>query len=385
MPTANQQASPPKKVRDSNLELMRIVVMLAIVCHHFVLNSGVRDLFDMAQHPANTVLLQLCGMFGKAGINAFVILSAYFMCTSRLTFTRYMKVLVPILLYQVLSHVAAVAFGLTSFSWVSIAKGPLSILRNAGANGSFSASFPVFYLMMPALLPIVRRLGGRELGALALCCVLVCTGLGTFFGNGNLFNEVAWFCVLFFVAAWLRLYGGRWTRSQKSCLAALVASIVLVAASIVALDATGHVKSCFYLVSNPSKIGSLAIGLFTFLVFRNAEMKPNAAINWVAAHTFGVLLFHANWVGRTLLMKSGSLFDMPRAFALPPATLFLHLMLATAVTFVLGVVFDAVVAAPVEHVIYAWCGAHEDGVHERLKRLCDGVAARLSHDADSKD
>ena len=32
-----------KKVRDSNLELYRIIVMLLIVVHHYVVNSGLLD------------------------------------------------------------------------------------------------------------------------------------------------------------------------------------------------------------------------------------------------------------------------------------------------------------------------------------------------------
>lgn len=38
-----------KKVRDSNLELYRIVAMLLIVAHHYVVNSGLLDV--MGQNP----------------------------------------------------------------------------------------------------------------------------------------------------------------------------------------------------------------------------------------------------------------------------------------------------------------------------------------------
>lgn len=36
----NPSYSPKKKERDSNLELYRIIVMIAIVAHHYVVNSG---------------------------------------------------------------------------------------------------------------------------------------------------------------------------------------------------------------------------------------------------------------------------------------------------------------------------------------------------------
>lgn len=30
-----------KKVRDSNIELLRIIMMLVIIAHHYIVNSGV--------------------------------------------------------------------------------------------------------------------------------------------------------------------------------------------------------------------------------------------------------------------------------------------------------------------------------------------------------
>ena len=33
----------PRKLRDSNLELFRIITMLLIVAHHYVVNSGLMD------------------------------------------------------------------------------------------------------------------------------------------------------------------------------------------------------------------------------------------------------------------------------------------------------------------------------------------------------
>lgn len=39
---------PVSKLRNSNLELMRIVLMLSIVAHHAVVNSGVMDLWNLS-------------------------------------------------------------------------------------------------------------------------------------------------------------------------------------------------------------------------------------------------------------------------------------------------------------------------------------------------
>ena len=43
---------PQVKQRNSNLELYRIIVMLLIVAHHYVVNSGMME--EMAKDPLNS-------------------------------------------------------------------------------------------------------------------------------------------------------------------------------------------------------------------------------------------------------------------------------------------------------------------------------------------
>lgn len=82
-----------KNVRQSNLELLRILSMFLIVCHHFVVNSTVSHQFNFYVLTPNMLFLQLFGMWGKTMINVFVLITGYFMCTSKLTFFRIFKIL----------------------------------------------------------------------------------------------------------------------------------------------------------------------------------------------------------------------------------------------------------------------------------------------------
>ena len=47
--------------RDSNFELFRIVLMLLIVAHHYVVNSGISQLYDFNHITGNMIFLQLFG------------------------------------------------------------------------------------------------------------------------------------------------------------------------------------------------------------------------------------------------------------------------------------------------------------------------------------
>ena len=90
-----------KKIRRSNLELYRIIVMLLIVAHHYVVNSGLTDV--MAEDPlsSKSLYLYMLGMWGKTGINCFVLITGYFMCRSHITLRKFLKLFLEIMFYKI--------------------------------------------------------------------------------------------------------------------------------------------------------------------------------------------------------------------------------------------------------------------------------------------
>ena len=67
--------------------------MLLIVAHHSVFHSGVME--EMAQNPlcAKSIFFYVFGMWGRTGIDCFVLITGYFMCKSHITIQKYLKLL----------------------------------------------------------------------------------------------------------------------------------------------------------------------------------------------------------------------------------------------------------------------------------------------------
>ena len=85
-----------QKHRDSNLELFRIITMLLIVAHHYVVNSGLTaEDGPILSSPTSThsLFLVLFGAWGKIGINCFVMITGYFMCKSKITAKKFVKLI----------------------------------------------------------------------------------------------------------------------------------------------------------------------------------------------------------------------------------------------------------------------------------------------------
>lgn len=76
--------------RDSSIELLRIVTMLVIVAHHYVVNSGITSEITAENVlKFNSLFCLIFGWGGKTGINCFVLITGYFMCKSDISLKNF--------------------------------------------------------------------------------------------------------------------------------------------------------------------------------------------------------------------------------------------------------------------------------------------------------
>ena len=102
-----------KAPRESGLELYRIIAMLLIVAHHYVVNSGLMDVMYESPLEGKAVFMFLFGMWGKTGINCFVLITGYFMC---------LKLLLMVYLYRIVIYVIFTATGYDGVTLSGIVK-----------------------------------------------------------------------------------------------------------------------------------------------------------------------------------------------------------------------------------------------------------------------
>lgn len=77
-----------ERMRESNIELLRIVSMVLIIMHHF----SVHGTFPFTPELTfNKVFLQVFGLGGKAGVVAFVMITGYFMVSSSFKLHKFGK------------------------------------------------------------------------------------------------------------------------------------------------------------------------------------------------------------------------------------------------------------------------------------------------------
>lgn len=272
--------------------------MLAIIAHHYVVNSTVANGFEYTNTTPQQYFLEVWGLWGKTAINSFILISGYFMCKMHLTLQRYLKLVVQVLFYGFIIMFIFALTGYESITIKSIIKkifGPLN-----GINQGFTASFLCFYAFVPFYNKLIDKCTQKELGLLIGGLLIVMSGCSCFLFAPTM-NEPLWYMTMYFVAAYIRLYPNKFTKSLKLSAITLTIGVVLAIAINIGLiylsNVTGNIiYSDFrrYLMINSNMPLAFIIGLAAFLTFKNMPKFYNRTINFLAAGTFGVLLIHAS-------------------------------------------------------------------------------------------
>ena len=284
-------------IRKSNIELLRIIGMLMIVAHHYVVNSGIMDAFEVGNTSANYIFLSLWGMWGKTGINVFILISGYFMCVSDLTVRRYCKILFEWVLYHFGIYLIMLIAGYETVGLGRIYDLLFGIFRYANLSGAFDSSFFIFYLFIPFMNKFIRSVTQAEFKKFVLFLLFVFTILSTFFFNKDIFGEVFWFIAVYFIGAYFRLYPPEWSDSFKASRRLLILSLGIVYASVVFMIMIGTITgkgSATFFLYDANKLGAVLVSVMMFATFKNLNIGYSKVINLIAKTTFGVLLIHAN-------------------------------------------------------------------------------------------
>lgn len=298
MDTSAVQTNNGAKVRNSNLELYRIIVMMLIVAHHYVVNSGLWDVMAREPMSGKSIFLYLFGMWGKTGINCFVLITGYFMCKSSITVRKFLKLLLEVEFYKICIYAVFVLSGYEAFSLTGLGKALLPVYY---VGDNFTGCFLLFYLCLPFLSILVRNLDKRQHLMLIGLCLCIYTLFGTLPKTNVNMNYVSWFCVLFVIASYVRIHGLSFGKSgkRKICWGGLTIMCILLSMASVMLtvwlnEYLGTTMWPYRWVQDANTVLALVTALCSFMYFKDLNIRQNRLINAAGGCTFGVFLIHAN-------------------------------------------------------------------------------------------
>lgn len=336
--------------RCSNIELFRIVTMLLIVAHHYVVNSGL--LFELKPQLDDNTGIWLFGAWGKTGINCFIMITGYYMCKSDISIRKFSKLYGEVLFYNILIYFFLVFIGKDVFSIKTLLAKFFPI--KGIISDDFVGCYLVFFLLIPFLNTLIANIDQRK----HLLLIVILLGIYTLlplsaFGLGFpvAMNYISWFSVLFFVASYVRKYP---IIKKESSVFWGVCTAISMSIAIASILYSLYISSWrpYKFVSDSNQICAFLVGFTSFMYFKNLSVGYVKIINYVASSTFAVLLIHINcpkmieWIWYDMF---NVLHCFERGFS------WMHALSCVAIVFSFGIIIDKIRILLFENYITQLC------------------------------
>lgn len=297
--------------RNVNLDLLRIFSMFLIVFLHSIDHSGVLEQAEISS-TWMYAYVQFTYAFTQICVNCYVLLSGYFLVKSRFRLQKIFAMWMEVAFYSVLFKLIFMILGKIPFSILGLISCLFPILTG---RYWFVTIYVGLYCVAPFLNILINGMDKKQhtmlnivlIGLFSVWISIHPAIAGMNSGRGW---GLPWFVVLYFVAAWFRLY---YTNNKKNSLTAWTGGTicVIIMTIVRVVSWKSNISLLQQIVDNWYKYDSfpvLVMTICTFVVFLNIPIRNEKActvITRIASATFGVYLIHAHaevspWLWETL-------------------------------------------------------------------------------------
>ena len=291
------------KKRNPGFELLRIIAMFMILTLHF--NGRTASLLRLGE-PATgiNIFATLTESIAITGVNAYVLISGYFLSKGRVKPSRLIQLICRVYFYTILISVAMMAVGTYVVHIDSSAYKLVEyIFPISSEHYWFVTAYVIMFVFAPVMNAAVEHLTRKQLKAVLLGLLtwfcFIKSIVPVLFPTDHFGYEYGWFLCLYLIAAYIRKYDIKLFYSAKNSAIVYLISVAVIFTMSVSLH---HFNLIHGGLAHYSEVpfnfnffftltGSL--GLFSF--FRFYRMKEGRAADIARAlgpMTFGVYLLH---------------------------------------------------------------------------------------------
>lgn len=289
--------------RQSNIELLRIVVMAMIVCCHFATHGGF--CFDSHSITIPRLWWNAIEMGGNFGVDVFIIISGYFLIDNKnlsISLKKTVRVWGQIFFYSILLFFVAFIIGRGDASPKNIIK---TLLPITFGKWWFASTYFVMYLIHPYINRLLYSFTKEAYQKFILFALFIWCIIPTFTTSSFQSNALIEFVLLYSIAGYIKLHGFHRTIASKTWFGIWLFCSVLTYLSCVLFMLLGTKIEFFsahsiYFYSRNS-ILTICRAVSFFMAFLTMDIGINRLINKVSSATFGVYLLHDSNLLKSLL------------------------------------------------------------------------------------
>lgn len=290
--------SQRKIVRESNFELLRIILMLLIIAGHCCLHNDLKTLGNSNYYITNILL-----SFSVCAVNAFIIISGYF--GINLNINKLVKIDIRVVFYTYVLAGTAVVFGIHQFNLVKDIKLLMPVLTK---QYWFITDYFVLCIISPLLNKILKTLDKNELRkaliigfiifyAIATLCYLINADQIVMDAGYGIVN----FVYLYFLGYYIRNYYSDRHKPSFYGLIYLISGVGLFSVNILM---SKLLQFYFNALISYNSIFVLIEAVSLFLCFKNISIKPSKLVNKFSSKALYVYVIHMHPLVSSFLFEN---------------------------------------------------------------------------------
>lgn len=277
-------------VRDSNIELLRILSMfLVLIFHADYLSLGVPKQADIMDSCGSALMRSMIESCSVVCVNAFILVSGWYGINGKIY--RFLQLVFQALFISISLYAMMRALGLTYEMTISEW---IEILLFKHKGYWFVRAYIILYLFAPVLNAFVSNSDRLQLkyfliGFFVVQCAYGFYNYGGWYAGG--YSPLS-FVGLYLLARYMRLFPIRFAQFSRNVDISiyLILSVMIAVCSLIFTFFFNKGDTVLMLYSSPLVILS---SVFFFLFFTKLSFR-STFVNWVAASSFSVYLVHTS-------------------------------------------------------------------------------------------
>jgi len=268
-----------------------------IILHHF---SLFLELHNMKELSIDSSIGTFFFVFGKLGVNIFILISGYFLINSKFKATRIIKLWLQIVFYSVLIMAILKFANIISVSWKELYKYFLPISYH---KYWFISTYMYLYLLSPFINKFAKSLKQNDYKTLLIILTVLFSIIYSIIYDSNkyitgtgIFESISWFVYLYLLAGYIRLYGIKLLQDKKkniiiACLALILFLVVIFGSRYIFIE-FGKLGNLLKYFTRMNSIFLLILAVTIFYIFKNMKERHSKVVNYFGHLTIAVYLIH---------------------------------------------------------------------------------------------
>lgn len=277
--------------RDSNVELLRLLCMLMVVLHHFLIAGPSIGAFKSSPITHDSLIAAFINPFLYCAVNTFVLISGYY--GIRFKVKGVVSLYVRCAWYGTLCYLLHLLIDGASPGIYGLTHNCIFALSN---SRWFILNYVCLYLLSPALNALIDTFDERRFSILLIVLSLINLYFGWVWGNGVNYNgyNLSQFIFLYYIGRYLALYHTPMVSMRWRYLGVYVACAALLGLVCLLLGRAGQGNYLLHLMGECYNNPILIIEAIALLYFFKTFSFKSRIINYCAFSVLAVYLIHQN-------------------------------------------------------------------------------------------